>query len=222
MRINLVVYPNLVKEFDFKKNFPLVPKNIAKSSQKKIWWICSYNHSWSARVSDRTYYEKGCPYCSGQKSSPTNNLKFLMPNLAKEWDYNKNIDLKPEDVTKYSNKKAWWLCIKGHSYFAVIASRSNKTGCPYCSNNKVCESNSLKFLYPSIAREWHTIKNINLTPQNVTKSSGKKVWWMCIYNHEWKSAISTRTKKKTRCPYCVKYKIYKKIKNNLKVINYQN
>ena len=92
MRINLEAYPNLVKEFDFKKNFPLFPKNITKSSQKKVWWICSYNHSWSAKVSDRTYYEKGCPYCSGRKSTPTNNLKSLMPNLAKEWDYNKNID----------------------------------------------------------------------------------------------------------------------------------
>jgi len=219
MRSSLELYPNLFKEFNFKKNYPLIPKNIAKSSKKKIWWICINNHEWEARVSSRTYYNKGCPYCSGRKSTSINNLKFLMPSLAKEWDYSKNINLRPENVSKYSNKRVWWLCFKDHSYKTTIASRSNGTGCPYCSNLFASEHNNLNFLYPDIAKEWHPIKNADLKPTDVTKSSGKKVWWICSYGHEWKAVISTRTKKKTRCPYCVKYKIYKKIKYNLKNIN---
>ena len=30
------------------------------------------------------------------------------PDLAKEWNYEKNGDLKPEDVSCGSNKKVWW------------------------------------------------------------------------------------------------------------------
>jgi uncharacterized Zn-finger protein len=198
MRSSIEVYPNLLKEFNFKKNYPLIPKNIAKSSQKKIWWVCINNHEWKARVSSRTYYSKSCPYCSGRKPTSINN-----------------INLKPKNVSKYSNKKVWWLCLKGHGYKTTIASRSNGTGCPYCSNLFSSEHNNLNFLYPDIAKEWHPIKNANLKPTDVTKSSGKKVWWICSYGHEWETVISTRTKKKTRCPYCVKYKIYKKIKYNL-------
>jgi len=54
MRSSLELYPNLLKEFNFKKNYPLIPKNIAKSSKKKIWWICSYGHEWKAVISTRT------------------------------------------------------------------------------------------------------------------------------------------------------------------------
>lgn len=31
------------------------------------------------------------------------------PDLAKEWNYEKNGDLKPEDVSYGSNKKVWWI-----------------------------------------------------------------------------------------------------------------
>ena len=33
------------------------------------------------------------------------------PNLAKEWDHEKN-EKKPEDYTAGSGKKIWWICSK--------------------------------------------------------------------------------------------------------------
>ena len=36
-----------------------------------------------------------------------------------------------------------------------------------------------------------------------TISSGRKVWWICSFGHEWQSVINTRTgKEKCGCPYC--------------------
>lgn len=64
-------------------------------------------------------------------------LLQLIGELLKEWDYDKNA-IKPEEVSFGSNKKAWWLCNKEHSYSAKIAKRTRKThptGCPKCSNN---------------------------------------------------------------------------------------
>ena len=39
------------------------------------------------------------------KITPTNNLKILFPEVAKEWHPSKNVDLKPENVAKKSGKK---------------------------------------------------------------------------------------------------------------------
>ena len=36
------------------------------------------------------------------------SLAEARPDLAKEWNYEKNGDLKPEDVSCGSNKKVWW------------------------------------------------------------------------------------------------------------------
>ena len=109
--------------------------------------------------------------------TPTNNLKFNFPEIAKEWHPTKNGDLKPEGLVKYANRKAWWLCPKGHEYDMLISSRSfRKNNCPYCRGSRVSKENSLKILYPHIAKEWHPTKNGNLKPENVAKSSNIKVW----------------------------------------------
>ena len=36
------------------------------------------------------------------------SLAEARPDLAKEWNYEKNGDLKPKDVSCGSNKKVWW------------------------------------------------------------------------------------------------------------------
>ena len=59
----------------------------------------------------------------------------------------------------------------------------------------------LETLNPTLAAEWHPIKNGELNPCDVTCNSEKKVWWICEHGHEWKAMISNRTKEKG-CPYC--------------------
>lgn len=48
----------------------------------------------------------------------------------------KNGNLKPENVSCGSNKKVWWLCEKGHEWYASIHPRTKGVNCPYCSNQK--------------------------------------------------------------------------------------
>jgi hypothetical protein len=74
------------------------------------------------------------------------------------------------------------------------------TGCPYCTGQKVNHTNSLLVINPRLASEWHITKNGNLTPNDVTKGSNKKVWWQCDQGHEWKANISSRETK--GCPFC--------------------
>jgi hypothetical protein len=60
-------------------------------------------------------------------------------------------------------------------------------------------------LKPGLAIEWHTQKNVGLTPQEVTPGSGKKVWWICKEGHEWEAVIYSRTRG-SGCPFCSKQK----------------
>jgi len=215
MRKTLEDYPNLVKEFDFKKNSPLTPKDLSYGSGKKIWWKCITGHEWNSTVGNRTN-GTNCPFCTGKKVSKENNLKFLFPKIAKEWHPTKNGKLRSEDFTKGTAKKVWWLCSKGHEWKAVIVNRTNGQNCPYCSGHKVSKENNLKFLFPEIAKEWHPTKNNNLKPEDITKSSGKKVWWKCNKKgHEWKAVISNRTNGRN-CPFCTGKKVSKE--NNLKFL----
>ena len=100
-----------------------------------------------------------------------NDLATVNPELAKEWDYEKN-EKKPQDYTAGSGIKVWWLCEKGHSWQVAIYSRVSGRGCPICSNKQVCKGiNDLATLKPNLAKEWNYDKNDTLTPSDVTISA---------------------------------------------------
>ena len=60
---------------------------------------------------------------------------------------------------------------------------------------------NLNAINPGLSKEWHPTKNGNLSPQNVTPGSGKKVWWICKRGHEWEGMIRDRNRG-SGCPYC--------------------
>jgi hypothetical protein len=200
-RYNLhVVNPDLSKEWNYAKNYNLTPKDVAPGSHKKAWWICGKGHEWIARIKARNAGQ-GCPYCAGKAVCDDNCLLTINPDLAAEWNYYRNGNLIPEDVTANSGRKAWWICTKGHEWRTRIADRNRGRGCPYCAGMKACEENCLQTTSPDLAKEWNCEKNHNLTPKDVTAGSNKVVWWTCENGHEWKAKINYR-KQDTVCPYC--------------------
>ena len=68
-----------------------------------------------------------------------NNLLAKFPDIAKQWHSTKNKDIKPEDCTSGSEKKAWWQCDKSpdHEWKAVIYSRTQGSGYPFCAGQRV-------------------------------------------------------------------------------------
>ena len=44
------------------------------------------------------------------------SLSETHPHLVGEWDFDKN-SVRPEDVTRGSNKKIWWVCKKCGDYW---------------------------------------------------------------------------------------------------------
>ena len=82
-----------------------------------------------------------------------NDLSTLKPELASAWS-EKN-EIKPTEVSIGSHKKVKWKCKLEHEWIATVKSRTiNKTGCPYCSHNKVIAGfNDLATLFPEVADE---------------------------------------------------------------------
>jgi len=200
----------LASEWNYEKNADLKPENFMPNSHKKVWWKCDKGHEWQATIASRNSGH-GCPHCAGQKViKGETDLATLNSELANEWNYEKNGDLKPEDVTANSGKKVWWKCDKGHEWQATIASRNSGNGCPYCSGKKVLVGyNDLATVNPRLETEWNLDKNCDLKPEDVTANSGKKVWWKCSKGHEWQATITDRNAG-SGCPICYKEKRKKK------------
>lgn len=213
----LALYPELAKQWYYTGNKPLRPEDVAACSHKKAWWKCPKGHKWQASIASRTKSHHGCPVCSNRKIIPGyNDLETVAPEIAKLWNYERNGDLKPSQVSFGCNKRVWWKCDKGHEYQLMINDKvGKKHGCPVCSNRKIVPGlNDLATIRPDLAAEWDKWRN-KLKPTEVAPHANKKVWWVCFRDHHWEASINDRTRKSsggTNCPYCsrrrkeIKYK----------------
>ena len=185
--------PVVADEWHPTKNGKLKPTDVAPKSGQKAWWRCAKGHQWEAVISSRTT-GMGCPYCSNRLVDSGNCLSTTHPAVAAEWHPDKNHPLTPDAVTFGTGRKVWWLCERGHEWCAAIPSRTSLgTNCPYCCNQKVGYGNSLGDVNPALAAEWAQDLNGDLTPFDVTPSTGKVVWWRCIRGHEWRSSLANRS-----------------------------
>jgi hypothetical protein len=208
----ITTHPEIAKQWHSIKNEQLTPLMVTIGSNKKVWWKCpdKENHDWIAAIVDRK--RSGCPYCAGRKVNVTNCLLTLSPEIAAQFDLDKNIGLTPSKITHKSGRRVWWKCAHGHRWKASICSRVSKNyECPYCTNVKVCPERSIAITHPEIAAQLHPTKNRPFTAEDFTSGSTKKVWWKCSKgdDHEWKDTPNHRTvKEKARnCPCCSGRKI---------------
>lgn len=196
-----IYFPKIFSEIDLenKNNQSISLLELSIGSNKKIVWKCENGHQWTTSVAKRTDGSK-CPFCSGKKTNEKNSFGSLKSELLGFWDFEKN-HVNPFNIAPFSNKKFWFKCSKNHNWEATVDKISMGRGCPYCSGKKICNDNSLKFLNPELAREWHPTKNGILDPDQVTKFSTKKVWWLCEHGHEWQAVVSNRSNG-TGCKKC--------------------
>ena len=197
-------HPHVLPQWSEKNK--LSPTEVTAGSHKKVLWICSKGHQWEAVVNSVVIEGCGCPYCAGKRAIPgETDLATLRPDILEQWDYGKN-DIQPDEILPSSHDKVWWKCEKGHSWQAMVFSRTreNAAGCPYCTGRLVLRGfNDLATLKPKVAEEWYFDLNGDLRPEDVSLGSNKKVWWRCKDGHVWRAAVYSRTRKKgTGCPAC--------------------
>jgi hypothetical protein len=212
----LASYRRLVSEFDFERNAPLLPAQIARASKRPLWWRCPAgpDHRWRAMPTNRTFQRTGCPFCAGKRPSVTNSLTAVAPKLARQLDRELNGGLDPRQLLAGSGREIWWRCSRGpdHVWRAKIRDRVGSGGrCPFCIGQLVSVTNCLATLRPELAREWDKERNQPLKPGDVTVGSDRKVSWRCPNDrrHFWLGAISHRAgKARTGCPHCAHKSIF--------------
>ena len=219
-----ITNPEVLDEWVYEKNeeMRLTPYNITNGTNIKAWWKCKNGHSYKSAIGIKIGQNTGCPYCNGRKIlKGFNDLASNCPELLKEWDYEKN-KVKPDEISKWSLKKVWWKCDKGHSYQSSINSRLARCGCPYCSGHRVMKGfNDIATTNPELIKEWDYEKNDKLGYYifNYTKGNATKVWWICPKGHSYQASINCRTSpRKHNCPYCSGKKVLKGF-NDLETTN---
>jgi hypothetical protein len=193
-------HPKLALEWYQTRNNNLTPFNVVAGTEKKVWWKCSKgdDHIWEALISNRTRNNSGCSVCAGLTIVKSNCLSTTHPHIAEQWHPIKNGKKTPDNFVAGTPSKVWWKCPKGddHEWKARINSRTGQNvGCPICAGFIAVKSNCLSTTNPKIAKQWHSTKNGDLTPDMYVSKSGKSVWWKCPKgdDHEWKARIADRT-----------------------------
>ena len=127
--------PTLAKEWHPTKNGELTPNDITPKRFKNVWWKCpKCGHEWEASPNNRSK-GVGCPCCSGRVPKVgVNDFQTLFPELAVEWDFEKNTPYMPNQFLPKSGKKVWWRCRNcDYEWQTVIRNRTNGHGCPVCA-----------------------------------------------------------------------------------------
>ena len=143
-----------------------------------------------------------------------NSLADVRPDVAKQWNYEKNGYLKPNMFSVSSNEIVWWKCpVCGNEWETSInhMTRKGTYGCPICANVQsgktftkgvVAKVGSLAEKMPELAKEWHPTKNGDLTPYDITTGKFKPMWWLCSKcGYEWQASPNIR-KRGIGCPCC--------------------
>lgn len=195
--------PAIAKEWNHQRNGNLNPSEILAGTHVNLWWICAQGHEWQSTGTNRKR-GNNCPVCAGQSArAGLNDMATTHPELAKEFDTQKNTGVSPTDLIAGTNKKLWWKCASGHSWKVSGNSRTTfNSGCPVCSGRVVLAGfNDLETTHRELALEWHPTLNAGLTPSQVSMATHKKVWWLCKSGHSTNVAIYSRAIG-GGCPVC--------------------
>jgi glutaredoxin len=61
-------YPDLARQWHPTRNGQLTAAQVMAQSNRLVWWLCQKcNHTWQARVANRSINRSGCPQCAKAK-----------------------------------------------------------------------------------------------------------------------------------------------------------
>ena len=171
-------------------------EQIDLDAMKKIRGYLSNGH-----LANTGEFRRMISYLPGPQ--PEESLQYQYPEIAAEWDYERNYPLKPDMFGSGSNEKVHWICSAGHRWKAVVCSRTvGKRGCKACLKRIATPEHNLAIRFPKIASEWHPSLNGDATPHDVTPRSNKKRFWSCgKCGFTWEATVYNRTNG-SGCPEC--------------------
>ena len=199
--------PEIAREWDYASNAGRTPDQFTVGASARAHWKCyAHGHAWEAVIYTRTRPRgAGCPVCANKRVLVGfNDLASTHPDLAREWDSERNGSVTPFNVTASSHATAHWECALGHRWTVSIENRGVRGhGCAVCSGKRVLPGfNDLATLNKELAAEWDLELNDGLLPTQVAAFSQSSAVWKCApHSHQWRATIASRSAG-CGCPVC--------------------
>ncbi len=76
------------------------------------------------------------------------------------------------------------------------------TRCPYCTNNRLCQHNTLLTMAPAVAAYWDTAKNGLAPDQVMARSNARRHWFCSKCSHSWQAQVFSKVDNQSGCPKC--------------------
>lgn len=172
-------------------------------SKEVVLWHCDvYDANYPRSIVSQLKNPTSCSICNGSTVfTGINDLETVHPELAAQWDFEKN-DFLPSEVKFSSGKKAYWKCEHGHTWRTGIYNRVSKgTGCKLCEIEKRNSPNSVTSQDDDMKKFFvSALDSHNATP---TRTSKRMCLWRCDKGHEWKQ----KPRDFHGCPYCLKERV---------------
>lgn len=205
------VRPDLARELDETKMAGLTASDVLATSQQHHWWVCRAGHEWAATPYRRVRFNQTCALCKKSKRLEEGTLASRAPEIAAEIDASKNGLDTAREVLVSSKTRLWWRCASGHSWQGSVNDRvRRRSGCPYCSNRRVGQSNCMATTHPELAAELDPELNPADIAQRVVAGTSLKLWWVCPSQHRWRSSGDMRLRQGATCPACRGHKSAKR------------
>ena len=133
------MHPDLAKEWNYELNDGLLPSQVMQYSNKKVWWKCpNCKKDYLCNIAYRSN-GTNCPECSKKKAKENliktktkyRELSRLNQELAKYWDYDKNLNRTPDNTAIGSSYVAYWKCpICGYEWKSIVKDMNKRKN--YC------------------------------------------------------------------------------------------
>lgn len=204
-RIKPTLDSRLAELWDEEKNGAV--ELVRLKQRDRYWWKCPICGCEWSRELGAALKSNLCPACNGRVLvKGYNDLATTHPELAAEWDYDRNGELRPSDVLAGSTRAVWWKCSKCHGVWQckVVNRKLNAVRCPYCRKKRLLKGfNDLASQYPELAKEYLPELNSGITADELPIRNNTKVKWRCCKcGYEWITTIGHRAKRGTGCPRC--------------------
>lgn len=129
--------PDIAKLWHPTKNGNMTPDNVTCGSNRLIWWKGDCGHEYQKTPAQMCKTEKKhCPYCNNQKLLVGfNDLETRFPEIAQQWDCEKNNGVFPNEVPYFSSVLAYWKCdVCGYEWQTTVHGRTSRnSGCLKCT-----------------------------------------------------------------------------------------
>lgn len=202
-------YPALADQW-IQSEHGLTPEDVTPGSHEEVTWKCEKGHHWKALVKTRVY-GYGCPYCSKRFVVPNEtDFSTRFPEIAKEWNFERNKHVNILSVAAGSKKKYWWKCATcGYEWQASPSTRTRKDrkkgcGCPVCHHKVVVPGvHDAESYNPEVASDWNVDLNEGKKLSSFLPASNRYGWWTCqTCGYTWRAKIQSRIVDNKGCPCC--------------------